>query len=65
VKKGFEFPFTIAAAQLAVGLVYAIPLWVLGLRKIPNLKFNDIVTILPIVLLNAGLIDLKIYLYIF
>ena len=38
----------IAAIQLGVGLLYAIPLWILGVRKIPNVNFNDLLLLLPI-----------------
>ena len=47
------FPYFVAFAQLVVGLVYAIPLWVLGIRKAPNMNLSDVFTILPIVILNA------------
>ena len=46
-------PWMIACAQMAVGLTYAFPLWILGVRKIPNLGFSDIMTLLPIAILNA------------
>ena len=51
--KDFGCPVTIATAQLMVGLLYAVPLWILGVRKIPNIGFRDLVTILPIAILNA------------
>lgn len=51
--KVMAFPYFVAFAQLAVGLVYCIPLWVLGIRKAPKMDFNDVITILPIVILNA------------
>lgn len=54
VKAAYPFPYCIAFVQLAVGLPYAIPLWLLGLREVPKLTFSDILTLLPIVLLNAG-----------
>ena len=37
-----------------IGLAYAVPLWVLGMRKIPNLTFTDVKQLLPIAILNAG-----------
>lgn len=52
-KKDLELPYFNAAAQLAVGLVYAWPLWFLGLRKAPKLSVSDVVTIFPIVVLNT------------
>jgi len=47
-------PYFIAAVQLAVGLVYAIPLWILGFRKIPSLNFTDVFRLLPIAVLNSA-----------
>jgi drug/metabolite transporter (DMT)-like permease len=52
--KVFGFPLTIAAAQLGVGLVYFIPLWILGVRKLPKITFDDFLLLLPIALLNVG-----------
>jgi solute carrier family 35 protein E1 len=54
VKEKFQFPYAIAFAQLAVGLPYAIPLWLVGVRDIPKLSFSDIMLLLPIAILNAG-----------
>lgn len=51
--KVLHFPIAISAAQLLVGLVYAVPLWILGIRKAPKLSFADIVRIFPIAALNA------------
>ena len=53
MKKGFEFPYAIACLQLIVGMVYALPLWFLGLRKVPSLSLSDFSVVLPICLLNA------------
>eukprot|EP01036_Dinobryon_divergens_P028852 gene28852-37860_t len=53
VKKDFGFPNTIAATQLLVGLFYAVPLWLLGRRKLPKISVNDFLTLLPIAVLNA------------
>lgn len=52
--KAIATPWAISCAQLAVGLLYAIPLWVVGIRKIPKISFNDLLTLLPISILNAG-----------
>ena len=46
--KVFGFPLAIAALQLGVGLLYAVPLWVLGIRKMPKITFNDFMLLLPI-----------------
>ena len=48
VKSDLGFPYVIAVVQLAVGMIYAIPLWILGLRKSPSLTFYDILILLPI-----------------
>jgi hypothetical protein len=42
VKKDFAFPNTIAATQLLVGLFYAVPLWLLGRRKLPNISGQNL-----------------------
>ena len=46
--KVFGFPLAIAALQLGVGLLYAIPLWILGIRKMPKISFSDFMLLLPI-----------------
>lgn len=48
VKEDLAFPIFVSTAQLAIGLIYALPLWFLGLRKAPSLSFNDILRLLPI-----------------
>ena len=53
VKDDYKFPGAISAIQLGVGLGYAFPLWILGLRKLPKLSFSDLIRILPIAILNA------------
>lgn len=47
------FPWLIAVAQLPVGLGYAIPQWLLGLRKVPRLSLGDVFTLLPIIAMNS------------
>mmetsp|Transcript_8464 Transcript_8464/g.7582 ORF Transcript_8464/g.7582 Transcript_8464/m.7582 type:complete len:317 (-) Transcript_8464:33-983(-) len=54
VKNDLSFPFFVATIQLAVGLLYAVPLWVLGIRASPRLSFSDIIKLFPIVALNAA-----------
>lgn len=54
VKLELFYPYAIASSQLVVGLFYAIPLWVLGLRTTPNLNLNDIITLTPIAILNMA-----------
>lgn len=51
--KVFAFPITISALQLVVGLVYALPLWILGIRPPPKLTFNDLIKLFPVAALNA------------
>jgi solute carrier family 35 protein E1 len=51
--KVFPYPLTIGMLQLAVGLAYAIPLWILGIRAPPRLSFSDLVTLFPVAALNA------------
>lgn len=51
--KVFAYPITISMLQLFVGMIYALPLWFLGIRKPPKLNFNDLITLLPIAVLNA------------
>lgn len=51
--KLLKLPVIISVLQLLVGLLYAVPLWVLGIRKVPSLNLQDIKTLLPIAILNA------------
>lgn len=53
MKRDFQFPYSTATAQLFIGLLYAIPLWLSGLRKMPILNTDDLLQILPIAFLNA------------
>lgn len=50
---GALLPFALACSQLMVGLFYAVPLWFTGTRKPPTMRPRDILTILPIALLNT------------
>lgn len=54
MKKDYPLPWSSAALQLLVGLFYAIPLWILKVRKTPQLTLQDFYKLLPIALLNAG-----------
>ena len=38
---------------MIIGSLYAVPLWILKIRKIPNLTFDDYLRLLPIAFLNA------------
>lgn len=46
--KEFGYPLAIAAMQLGVGLLYAIPMWILGIRKMPKITMDDLLLLLPI-----------------
>ena len=53
MKKDFPYPWTTSAIQLVVGLFYAVPLWVTGIRHMPRMTVEDFKTLLPIAVLNA------------
>jgi hypothetical protein len=44
----FRFPIATAALQLGAGLIYAVPLWILGIRKAPKITFDDFLLLAPI-----------------
>lgn len=46
-------PWINSSLQLAVGLVYALPMYALGLRASPKLQLRDLWDLAPIVALNA------------
>lgn len=48
------YPWTVATLQMAAGIAYFVPLWVLGLRKAPKLSASDIKTLIPIALCHTG-----------
>jgi len=48
------FPWTIATIQMATGLAYFGPLWLLGIRKAPKLSGSDLKTLFPIALCHTG-----------
>lgn len=49
-----DYPWTIATIQMATGILYFVPMWVLGLRKAPKLSISDIKTLIPIALCHTG-----------
>jgi drug/metabolite transporter (DMT)-like permease len=51
--KVFPFPISVAFGQVFVGLLYVIPLWILGFRSAPKLSFSDFLQYFPIVIMNA------------
>mmetsp|Transcript_7888 Transcript_7888/g.12063 ORF Transcript_7888/g.12063 Transcript_7888/m.12063 type:complete len:388 (-) Transcript_7888:128-1291(-) len=49
-----DFPWTVAALQMGTGLLYFVPLWLLGVRKAPKLSKSDLKTLFPIALCHTG-----------
>jgi solute carrier family 35 protein E1 len=49
-----DYPWTIATLQMATGLFYFVPLWLLGIRKAPKLNASELKTLLPIALCHTG-----------
>ncbi len=49
-----SYPWTIATIQMAVGLFYFVPVWMLGLRKAPKLNMSELKTLVPIALCHTG-----------
>jgi solute carrier family 35 protein E1 len=51
--KMFPYPIIISSLQLLIGLFYAVPLWITGIRSPPKLSFSDLITLFPVAALNA------------
>jgi solute carrier family 35 protein E1 len=49
-----DYPWTIATIQMATGILYFLPLWLLGIRKAPKLNFEELKTLFPIALCHTG-----------
>lgn len=49
-----DFPWSIALFQMATGILYFAPLWLLGIRKAPKLSKDDLKTLFPIALCHTG-----------
>jgi len=49
-----SYPWTIATIQMATGIAYFVPLWLLGLRKAPKLNASEIKTLIPIAFCHTG-----------
>ena len=49
-----DYPWTVATIQMAAGIFYFVPLWLLGLRKAPKLSASDLKTLFPIALCHTG-----------
>jgi len=48
------YPWTVATIQMATGLAYFVPLWLLGIRKAPKLNASELKTLIPIALCHTG-----------
>jgi solute carrier family 35 protein E1 len=48
------YPWTIATMQMAAGIAYFVPLWLLGIRKAPKLNASEIKTLIPIAFCHTG-----------
>jgi solute carrier family 35, member E1 len=49
-----DYPWTVATIQMAAGIAYFVPLWLLGIRKAPKLNASEIKTLIPIALCHTG-----------
>ena len=49
-----DYPWTIATLQMATGIAYFVPLWLLGIRKAPKLNASELKTLVPIALCHTG-----------
>jgi len=49
-----DYPWTVATIQMATGVAYFVPMWILGLRKAPKLSLAEIKTLIPIALCHTG-----------
>jgi len=48
-----SMPWTTAFVQMFMGVVYVVPLWLSGLRKAPQVNFDNIKNVSPIALMHA------------
>jgi len=48
------YPWTIATIQMAAGIAYFVPLWLTGVRKMPNLKMDDMKVLIPVAACHTG-----------
>lgn len=48
------YPWTVATIQMATGIAYFLPLWLLGLRKAPKLNAAELKTLIPIAFCHTG-----------
>ena len=49
-----DYPWTVATIQMATGIAYFLPMWLLGLRKAPKLNASEIKTLIPIAFCHTG-----------
>lgn len=49
-----DYPWTVATIQMATGIFYFVPLWLLGVRKAPKLSLGEIKKLVPIALCHTG-----------
>ena len=49
-----DYPWTVATIQMATGIAYFVPMWLLGLRKAPKLNASEIKTLIPIAFCHTG-----------
>lgn len=49
-----DYPWTIATIQMATGILYFAPMWLLGIRKAPKLSISELKTLIPIALCHTG-----------
>ena len=50
----YPYEYAVGAIQLAAGMFYALPLWVLNIRTFPKLSWGDIIyNLWPVALLNT------------
>jgi len=49
-----DFPWTVATIQMGTGILYFLPLWLLGTRKAPKLSGDDLKTLFPIAVCHTG-----------
>uniref|UniRef100_A0A7R9YBK2 Sugar phosphate transporter domain-containing protein n=1 Tax=Pinguiococcus pyrenoidosus TaxID=172671 RepID=A0A7R9YBK2_9STRA len=54
VLNALPLPYTMAAVQLAAGLLIFVPLWVSGIRKAPKLSRENLKNLFPLASLHTG-----------
>jgi len=53
VLKVLNLPWTLSALQLGLGLLYIVPLWLVGMRKAPKLNAADVTNMVPTSIIHA------------